>query len=155
MYAVERFIQGAILIIVLTFIGALNTDTIFKCLFLSGVLLCIICERSFTEERKGITILVQFLLSIAFVFVTDSYTTYLVFFLISDKMIFLPSVFCVVCQMIIKREDMPVIICQALILAVVSAIIYAICHFAEKYIAARGQVSRAVSDTAVNEMYAK
>ena len=155
MYGIERFVQDTILILVLTIISLLNTDMPFICLLLAGVLICIICERSFTEEEKGWHLIVQFILSVMFVVVSDSYISYMVFFLMSKRTVLLPSLLSIVARLIVSDDELPKIIGQALILAAVSVVIYGIQYFVEKYVVTRNQVAQAVSVTAVNEMYAK
>lgn len=156
MYAMERFIEGTILIIVLTVIGLTTTEQPFVCILLAGVLLCIICARSLDEEKnRSWLILVQLVLSCLFALASDSYITYLVFFILVDRIIFLPSVLCFAMQIVLQDEKLPVIVCQTLILAAVSFVLYIIKQLIDKYITAREQVAQSVSVTAVNEMYAK
>lgn len=155
MYAIESFVQGTILIIGLTVIGLVKTETPFVCLLLAGLLLCIICERSLSDEREIWLFIIQLALSCVFVLVADCYISYLVFLLIVHRMIFVPSILCIVIQSIIGSERLPLIIGQALILAVASIVIYIVQHFIEQHISVKNQVAQAVSVTAVNEMYAK
>lgn len=155
MIAMESFVQGTLLIIILTIIGAVNSGTPFICLLLAGALLCTLCVRSLSEDGILWLTVVQFALSCMFVFVTDSYVSYLIFILINDRAVFLPPLFYIVIGIIERREQLPPIICQGIVLAAVSLIVCGVRYFVKEYLAAKNQVSQAVSVTAVNEMYAK
>lgn len=155
MYAMERFVQETIFIIVLAIMGLVKSDTPFLCLLLAGMLLCLSCIKSLTDEKAAWLVALQFLLSCIFVMVADGYMSYLLFFLIGDGVVILPAVLYWVIGILQQQESLPMLIAHGLILTAVTLLVYIIRRLIEKYICARNQVAQAVSVTAVNEMYAK
>ncbi|MBQ4522951.1 MAG: hypothetical protein IJA10_08355 [Lachnospiraceae bacterium] len=86
MIAMERFIQRSFILMILTVWGCLHSEMPFYLLFVSGILLCMICERSLLEEEHGIYLGVQFILSLVFVAFTGEYLSYLLFYLLGGEL---------------------------------------------------------------------
>lgn len=166
MFAMERFVQEIILIIVLTIWGCFTTKEPYILILLSGLLMCIICDRSLSEERLAGK-LIQFILSVMFVVVSDNWLAFLIFYCIGNLshgykswknkyiQVFMPSVIYFVIQIIYQKQSFPEILSYMFILTMIVIVIWTIQTLIEKYIIATKQVSKAVSVTAVNEMYAK
>lgn len=155
MYSMRKFIEETILIIVVTIIGLSVTKLPSVCMTVAGVLLCLSCERSFTEEKIRWHFYVQAVLSFVFVYATGCYLTFLIFIILAGRKGYIPGVLCFLWQLIFVREELAIVICQTVILTLLVYIIYGIWMIAEKYITARNQFSQSVTVTAVNEMYAK
>ena len=160
MYTMERFVQGTILIIILTIYGAIHSEVPFLCMLVAGVLLCVICERSMEEEQELRNRIVQLVLTVLFVGISKGYLSYLIFYewkISKDRYIetAFPTAAYFLTQIILRQDTIPIMICRGVLLAGISGLMYILELLIEKYIAARNQVVQAVSITSVNEMYAK
>lgn len=160
MYTMERFVQGTILIIILTIYGAIHSEVPFLCMLVAGVLLCVICERSMEEEQELRNRIVQLVLTVLFVGISKGYLSYLIFYewkISKDRYIetAFPTAAYFLTQIILRQDTIPIMICRGVLLAGISGLMYILELLIEKYIAARNQVAQAVSITSVNEMYAK
>ena len=155
MQSMKKFIEETILIIAITIIGFYFTNMPFLCMAIGGALICTSCEQSFSEEKIWWHWLVQCIFSIGLVYVSDCYITCLIFMLVSGRRRYIPGVVCFVLQLALGRAGLAVVICEAAIVTALSFAIYGIWDFVGKYVTAKTQVSRSVSVTAVNEMYAK
>ena len=155
MYKIKEFIEGTVLILLLTIISMMFTKHPYMVLFIAGALLCLNCDRSFSEGKISWHFFAQVILLAGFVVATDIYLVYIIFLFIGNKWIFLPSLICIICQLVVHRATVPETVWQSLVLLVLSSIIYVISHLIDKYLTARKKVLRAVNIMAVNEMYAK
>lgn len=167
MFAMERYVQRTIVIIMLAIMGCTKVSNPYLLLFIVGLLLCVQCESSLTEQIHACSVAVQIVLAVSFVAISGDFFTYLIFGVIvdgaiSDKTrdyryleIGFPAVVYLIAQLILQKKQFPVILCHMLILIAVSALLYCIQYLIENYLTVKRQVSKAVSVTAVNEMYAK
>lgn len=155
MYSIKRFIEETILIIIVTIIGLSVTKQPFVCMTVAGIMLCLSCERSLTEERIRWHLYVEVVLSFVFVYTTGCYLAFLIFIMQVGRKRYIPGVLCFLWQLIFAKEELAIVICQAVIVTLLVYVIYGIWLLSEKYITARNHVSQSVSATAVNEMYAK
>lgn len=156
----ERFVGETILIVILTVWGCFTTKEPYILILISGLLLCNVCYGSLSEEEKTVSKLIQIVLLIFFVMFSGNRLSYLVLGKISISKYkvlknILPCLVYLIFGTLMKEETLPYIVCNTLVLAIISMLISVIQLMLEKYISATGQISQTVSVTAVNEMYAK
>ena len=70
MFLMERFIQGAILLSLLTAWGGAISGEPYLCALILGILLCVTCVRSLEEEENKPILFIQFVVSLGFVSIT-------------------------------------------------------------------------------------
>ena len=165
MFAMERFIQNTLLIIVLTIVGCLNTDNPHYLIMISGITLCILCKESLEEEIIISIIVIRYILALLFVLISGNCISYMIFYINSDyyeklddkkryNIILSPLMYFII-QSVLNNQNYALMLINVFGLGILSIIIFMIQSFIEKYIIVRNSVSGIVSVMAVNEMYAK
>lgn len=165
MFLMERFIQGAILLSLLTAWGGANSGEPYLCALILGILLCVTCVRSLEEEENKPILFIQFVVSLGFVSITGEYISYMVFIVLGNYSetseikkkcnLVLPALLYLLGQMVFQTESLPEVVFHIFILEGVSVALFMFQYLMEKYINSKNQISKIVSVTAVNEMYSK
>lgn len=160
MYTMEQFIQSSILLAILTLSAVIFSGNSCLCSLFSGILMIVFAVRSLSEYQNKIVFFFQALFSVIFAVLSGRMEAYLIFFecrLTKNRslQILFPSLAYFLVQAVTERPVFPRLLCNGLILTAVCAIIYLSETLAVKYLDARSQILRAVSVTAVNEMYEK
>lgn len=160
MYKTEQFIQSSILLILLSGYAAEVSLHPFPCLMLAGLLMVLFAIRCLSEQQCMLLVFFQTVLSVLFAVLTDGLLAYLIFNgwrIEKGKLVHVLIPGCVygVLQIMFSETSLPEVICNVLILTVISAVIYLIGLLTMKYLSARSQIDRAVAATAVSEMYEK
>ncbi len=75
-----EFTQASILLIILTAIALFTADNLFPVLLIGGFFMVFITFRSLSEKMIWRTLILQFLLSIAYILVSGNMVAYLIFF---------------------------------------------------------------------------
>lgn len=164
MFAIERFTQNALLIIFLTIYTCFYTSNPYYIITLSGILLCIVCKESLEEQKINYLRIIRWILNLIFVLLTDSYISYIIFFITSDYNeeidnkkkynIFMSSLVYFIIQIILGNNNYPLMLLHIIVLILISVIMYYVKFLIEKYLTAIKSNSKAISVMAVNEMYA-
>lgn len=155
-----EFLQAEILLLILTVISIFTSANPYLSILFAGLLMMVFTMRSLSEQSGKLVFAVQLILSILFAVIAGGVIPFLIFYECRigkrrlAQVFFSPTVY-LVCEVLGGRKSLPQIICNMLILLVVSGVIRLAEHLIESYISAKKQISRAVSVTAVNEMYEK
>ena len=160
MYKMEQFIQSAILLLILTAISVFSSFSPYVCILLAGILMTVFTIRSLSDRQNWLLSCIQLLLSAAFAAVSANPFACLIGYecrSIKHRWVplLIPSLFYGTLQLFTDNIMLPQIICNILLLLVISAIIYIAEQLVTRYIFAHNQIAQAVSITAVNEMYEK
>lgn len=160
MYAMEQFVQSAILLIILTAWAVLSSSQPYLLIFLSGLLLIVLTIRSLSEEPRISLLAVQLALSAAFAFLSADVFPCMIFYEIRTQRakklrLFLPALGLGLIQAVCRQTVFPVLLCNALLLTALSCLLSLFEAYALQYISAKNQIAKAVSVTAVNELYEK
>lgn len=145
---------------VLTIVSLFTSAYPYLCMLTAGVLMIVFTLRSLSEEADRLFFVVEMILSVVFAVAAGGAIAFLLFYECRIgkhrrlQMLFSSIVYCVY-GTAVQREALPLIICNMLILAVISGVLCLAGWMIENYLSARTQISRAVSVTAVNEMYEK
>lgn len=160
MKSMKKYIQSLILLIILTIISIFHTGNPYLCVLIAGVLMVLLTIRNLLAKQNVWFFVLQLILSGAFSIISKIFCSYLIFYecrFIKSRYInifYSPAVYFIV-QLFLWDKNTPVILLNALILTIVSIIIFFVENLIIKYISAQEQISEAVSVTAVNEMYEK
>lgn len=160
MYAMERFIQSAPLLILLTACAAISSVYPYVLILLSGLLMILFTVRSLSEQPHVLLPVLQLVLSAAFALLSMGVFSYMIFYEIRTEKsgplrLFLPALSFLLMQSIYAQAAFPIVLFNALLLTILSCILSLFETCALQYIAAKKQFANAVSVTAVNEMYEK
>lgn len=152
----ENFVQDSILLISLTLAAVFTSFAPYIILLLCGILMFVITIRSLSDKPNRLLIMMQIATSAVFSVISGMFSPYLVFYICRTKkefQIILPAIFYIIVQTISDERSLPEILCGGLFLLSTAALI----SFAERltvgYLAAKDQIAKSVSVTAVNEMY--
>ncbi|MBQ2745368.1 MAG: hypothetical protein IJF37_07160 [Lachnospiraceae bacterium] len=156
----ENFVQDTILILILTIVGSFYTEVPFAFIALSGVLLCVTGGRRLKEKCDLADTVIWLILAIAFSIASQNFLGYLVMWqgkiLKREPLsIFFPSIIYMTVALLESREPFYRIILNVVILLVIAMLLYMVSRLIREYVTAKDKVAKAVSVTAVNEMYAK
>lgn len=160
MYKNKEFIQAEALLLVLTILSLFTSPYPYLCMLIAGVLMVVFTLRSLSEETDRLIFAVQVILSAVFAIAAGEALPFLIFYECRlDKchrlQILFPSIIYCAYGAATKREALPRIICNLLMLAVIAGAFRLAGRLIENYLSAKIQISRAVSVAAVNEMYEK
>lgn len=160
MYKNEEFIQAEALLLILTILSLSTSPYPYLCMLIAGVLMVVFTLRSLSEETDRLIFAVQVILSAVFAVAAGEALSFLIFYECRlgkrpRLQILFPSIVYCVYGVAVRREALPQIICNLLILAAISGAFSLAGRLIENYLSAKTQISRAVSVTAVNEMYEK
>lgn len=156
----EQVIQAQALLLILTVVSVFASDVPYLCILFAGLLMILFTLRSLSDEVDRLTPVAQILLSSIFASVGGGWLFFLIFYecrIFKNRwgQIVLPSVAYCFGSVILRKESLPQIILNALILAVLSGGLKLIEQVTMSYILARMGNSHAVTVAAVNEMYEK
>lgn len=165
MYEMEKFIQSVSLLILLTLLAVFTSAEPYMCILAAGILLIIFTLRSLSEKCEGIVFVLQLIVSAVFCIFSGNIFAGLICYELRIRRakvvpIFIPALFYSAVQVFMMligahKPILPQIVLNMLILLAASMLIYAVEYLITRYIAARNQITQAVSITAVNEMYEK
>ena len=159
MQETEQVIQADVLIIILTTVSLFTSSHPYLCILFAGLLLIVFTMRSLTEEPERLLFAVQICLSAAFAVFSGGMWPCLIFYECRLRkrqwlQIFLPALtFCIL--QAAGKQHLPLIIVFSLILTGISGLIFLMERLAIGYLSAKYKNDRAVSISAVNEMYEK
>lgn len=160
MHETGQYLQAAFLLLLLTSISVFSTEYPYICILAASLLMIIFTVRSLSDRQSGGLIAMQSLLTALFILVSGNTVCFLAgfecrFFRRKALRIAIPSALYAVAQAVRQTLPLPRIIINMILLAAVSAVIFAAEYLLRSYISARSQISRAISVAAVNEMYEK
>ena len=159
MQETEQVIQADVLTIILTTVSLFTSSHPYLCILFAGLLLIVFTMRSLTEEPERLLFAVQICLSAAFAVFSGGMWPCLIFYECRLRkrqwlQIFLPALtFCIL--QAAGKQHLPLIIVFSLILTGISGLIFLMERLAIGYLSAKHKNDRAVSISAVNEMYEK
>lgn len=160
MYKMEQFIQSSVMLIILCLFSIIYSGAPYLCILFSGLLMIILTLRSLLDDRSRVLGAVQVIFSLFFSIISFGFIPFLIFYecrFLKPKQlqIAISATIYGVTQIIMRDVGFPIILFNMLMLTVISIIIYLIEMLLINYITVRNQVGRAISVTAVNEMYEK
>lgn len=159
MYKNEEFIQAQILVAVLLLLGLFISAYPYFCMLSAGMLMIVFTLESLWDETDRLLFAVQVILSAFFALAVGGVPAFLIFYECRAGKkrwlpIFYPAAgYCVYGAA--QREAFPRMLCNILILLAISGVLNLAEWLTESYLTAQKQISRAVSVTAVNELYEK
>lgn len=156
----RNFIQSEILLILLTIVSIIHAPYPYLCMFVASLLMIVFCIRSLSEEESFIHKIICFILTGAFCLSGNCFLSALMFreLHISKKQwlnLSLPSFCFALIEMIKHNLSSAEILLFMLIVLLISALLFAVEWLIDNYINAKSQIAKAVSVTAVNELYEK
>lgn len=158
MYQMERFVQASILLIFLTLIAIFVSSHSYLILLFSGMLMILLTVRSLSDRTEGVLLVVQILLCAVFAVLAGGTAPYLIFYecrINKTLQLLLPMGAYLMVHLIAYELTLPYLLCNGVILLVLSMGMMLAEGLAVSYLSAKNQIERAVSVTAVNEMYEK
>lgn len=160
MHVTEQFSQATILLILLVLISVFSSEYPYICIFIAGILMLLLTLRSLSDKQKIPFIAAQAFLTAAFAILSGNIFGFLLgyecrFFRHRAMQIAVPPMLYGIVRLTGQTLSLPFIVVNMLILAGASGLIFITEHLVISYLSAKGQISRAVSVTAVNEMYEK
>lgn len=172
-----EFVQSSILVIILTVIAFFTADNLFFVLLVSGFFMLFITFRSLSEKITWRALVLQFLLSVAYILASENMVAYLILFEFRANVslrrfrftrFILPSlIYLVVFLVGILFSDMggniypaaenglPRALFGAFILFASALLLALVEYFTVSYILAKNETDRVVSITALAELYEK
>lgn len=166
MREMERFVQSAVLLIIVALVSVFSTDVPYLCILFTGLLFILLTIRSLSDKKSILFIVAQFIVTVAFCVVANNIFAWLICFEFRfEKLkcgrVCIPAVLYGAVQFLevtfIQRQQqsLPVMICNMLIILAGTVLICIAEYLITGYISAKVQITQAVSVTAVNEMYEK
>ena len=175
MYEIEQFTQASILLIVLTIIAFFTADNLFSVLLVSGFLMFFIAFRSLYEKITWHALILEFLLSAAYILVSGNLAAYLILFefranFFGQKFRFLRLILHSAAHLAVflshipfpggniypaAEKGLPHVLFGALILFVIALLLALAEYMTVSYTLAKSETARAVSVTALAELYEK
>lgn len=160
MYKMEQFIQASILLIILTIVSVFySAYPYYISCPLCGMLMIVFTVRSLTERQGGLWLVLQILISALFAVLSlpaGCMASCLIFYecRINRKVqLALPSVGYLVISTVTGGCTLPEMLFGAMLILAFAIGIHIAENLVISYLSARNQIARAVSVTAVNEMY--
>ncbi|MBO5352117.1 MAG: hypothetical protein J6J42_05430 [Lachnospiraceae bacterium] len=137
-----------------------NTFSLYYCFLFLGLLLIVLTIRSLSEKQSLILPAVQLLLSAALAIAAGHPFVCLAAYecRIGRKhlpSLFLPSLLYGIIQAATREHPFPQVLFSMLLLFFLSLLMRGVEYLLKNYLSARNQIARAVSITAVNELYEK
>ncbi|MBQ8687214.1 MAG: hypothetical protein IJ512_01540 [Ruminococcus sp.] len=159
MYEMERFIQAALLLLVLTLLSVFSAVHFSLLLLLSGLLMILFTLRSLSGSGCKLLFGTQILLSAGFALLSGNFLSCLIGYecrwgKYKWMQLLLPLLFGIP-QTVIQNTALPQLLWRLLLLFGAGCLFRLAEHLLLSYLSARDQIAKAVSVTAVNEMYEK
>ncbi len=160
MHVTEQFSQAAILLLLLASISVFCSDYPYICIFIAGILMMLFTLRSLSDKQSRAFTAVQAVLTAAFAVLSGNIFGFLLgyecrFFRHRAIQTAIPPMLYGIVRLAEHTVSLPHIILNMLMLAGASGLILTAEYLITSYLTAKSQISRAVSVTAVNEMYEK
>lgn len=160
MHETQQYTQAATLLLLLTLISVFFSDSPYICILIAGILMIVFTIRSLSDKQSKTLMTLQAVLTAIFSVLGGITVSCLMgyecrFFRYKALQTAVPSIICGTIQLISSSLTFPEIVMNMLILAAFSWLIFIAEHLIQSYLSAKSQISRAVSVTAVNEMYEK
>lgn len=158
MHAMEQFVQTSILLLLMTLVSVASSPYPYLSILLCGILLILFTARSLAEQSERLPFIVQILCSAVFAVISGATAPYLIFYecrIGKVAQLALPLAFYLSVALITKKRTLPYSLGNTLLLFLAALGLLLIETWIRSYLSAKHQITRAVSVTAVNEMYEK
>lgn len=154
----ENYVQDAALLAALTIVAVFTSHVPGISMLICGILMLLLTVRSLEDTPGRLLTVIQLILCILYAVVSGGLLCCLILYICRTKkalQLTLPTVFYMILQAVSAKSSLPEILCGGLILAAAAMLISIAEQLTIGYLTAVDQIGRAVSITAVNEMYEK
>ncbi len=160
MYSMAQYIRSSIVVVLLAIVACIFSAQLYLCMLFMGLFLILLTVWNLSERQSRLILALQLLLSLGFSLLSSHFLPFLIFyecplFRRRPLQIALPPLIYAAVQAVFRTLALPQVLIRLLILTAVSALLYATEILLQGYLTAGQQAARAISATAVNEMYEK